>query len=220
MALLIENQTIDRVLVIDDDQSARDGYKYTIEDLGLKAILESGPINDLDAFVKTFSQKADAVLCDYHLRKHNYANFNGDKLVAACYRNRVPSILCTTYTDVNATLNRGYLRFIPAFLRTSSPDPEAVRASFAKCIREFTGDFPSSRKPWRTLIRVEEIDSDRVYLYVVIPGWNTQKKIRLYLDNFPKVIREVIQEDMRLHAQVNIGAETYEDLYFDEWEID
>lgn len=61
---------------------------------------------------------------------------------------------------------------------------------------------------WRTLIRIEKIDSE--YLYVVIPGWNPHKIVKIPLNNlsFP----------LRTHAYVNIGADDEKDLTFDKWE--
>jgi hypothetical protein len=218
--LNIQSKEISRVLIIDDDPAAREGFGYPIEDLGLLPVYELGPVNDVETFLMTFGTKADAVLCDYHLKKHDYAQFDGDILTAACFKAGIPSLLCTTFADGHDTINRQSLRFIPSFLRTHSPAPMEIVAAYESCLREMQGNFLPSRRPWRTLVRVVEMENDDGYFYVVVPGWSPSTKIKLYLTDLPVKIRDIIQLGKRLHAQVNIGADCYEDLFFDEWETE
>jgi len=57
------------------------------------------------------------------------------------------------------------------------------------------------------------------YLYVVVPGWSAIQKIRVQYDSIPTDLLSKMQNGLeRLHAKVNIGAESDEDLYFD-WEL-
>lgn len=110
---------IDRILVIDDAARAREGYAYSIEDLGITPVPEAGPITDLDHFVAGVQHRAPAVLCAYRLKSGcGYSSFNGDKIVGSCYRHGIPGLLGTQYTDITTAINRRFLRFIPAVLRT------------------------------------------------------------------------------------------------------
>ncbi len=221
MPLLIDNKTFASVSIVDDDNEARDSYEYPIEELGLTVVPQAKPLKNLQQFVEALPTRADAVLCDYHLRKKgNYANFNGDELVAACYRKRFPALLCTSYTDVDVFLMRSRRRFIPALLKPRELDPENIAKGFEQCVREFGGVFQPSRRPWRTQVRVEEVVDEREYFYVVISGWSSREKIRVSYDDVPPKIQPLIKPERRLHAHVNVGAEKHEELYFDSWEAD
>lgn len=221
MALKLGKHTVDRVLVVDDDESARQGYSYSIEDLGLKPILQSQRLQPLSHFVAAVRKRADAVFSDYRLRiGSNYAAYDGDALVAACYKRNIPAVLCTTFTDVDSLVNRRHLRYIPVLLRTNNPEPDAIAEGFRQCISEFAGNFLPTRKPWRTLVRVFDIDTTRKECHVVIPGWDMDKKILLHLESIPISLRREIQPGKRLHAQVNLGADGYSGIYFDKWEKD
>ena len=212
-------EEIDRILIIDDDEEARKGFAYSIEDLGIIPVPEAGPITCLDRFVAELPRRAQAVMCDYRLKTTGqYSSFNGDELVAACYRQRVPGLLCTQYTDVATEMNRRLLRFIPALLRTSSPEPAAIRTSLRRCQDELHGVFHPSRKAWRTLVRVDDVSRDGGYCHVIVPGWNPHQAIRIYFEAIPRHVRRKLTSGLRVHAKVNIGAESFEDVYFDEWE--
>jgi hypothetical protein len=67
---------------------------------------------------------------------------------------------------------------------------------------------------------VVDIDPKGVYFYVVIPGWNVRKNVRIDYDSFPDEMRPLVTIGKRFHARVNVGAETRKDLYFDSWEND
>ena len=119
------SHVIERILSVDDDSSAREGFGYPLEELGITPVPEPGPITDLQRFVEEVPGRAQAVLCDYRLKTDGrYSSVNGDELVAACYRRRIPGLLCTQYSDVFVEVNR---RFIPVLLTTSSPTPRGHR---------------------------------------------------------------------------------------------
>ena len=122
--MIIRGREINRVLIVDDEPEARDGYGYAVEDLGLEPVMVSDPVRGPEAFVAA-AAPTDAVICDYHLRQRSYATCDGDQLVAACYKADIPGILCTTFTDVGITIRRDCLRYIPALLKTNSPEPDA-----------------------------------------------------------------------------------------------
>jgi hypothetical protein len=115
---------------------------------------------------------------------------------------------------------RSRRRFIPALLKPDELDPDNIARGFERCIQEFDGQYQPSRKPWRTLVRVEEVEPGEDYFYVIISGWNPRKKIRVSFDDLPNDIRSLVKLEKRFHAQVNVGAENHEDLYFDSWEAD
>ena len=214
----IGGATIARVLIVDDDPNAREGFGYSIEDLGLEPVFEGGPIEDVASFLGSLPERADAILCDFNLRLHAYAKMDGDTLTAECYKAGIPGLLCTGFTDVDTMLNKRHLRYIPSLLRKSDPSPDEIAISYENCIRELRGEFHQTRKPYRTLVRVVDIDDEGRYFHVVLPGWDPKKKIRLYKKDLPLGVQQLAAPGARLHAQVNIGAQSFEMLYFDDWE--
>ncbi len=220
MAIALAGREINRVLVVDDDPAARDALSEIIADMGLTPTCEKGPLNDLREFVEAVRQKADAVFSDYRLKPRNYSVFEGDQLVAECYSRNIPAVLCTAYQNADFMLDRSLGRRIPVLLRNTNPNPDDVEAAFKMCIAELQGQVASSRRPWRTLVRVNDVDPDRGDFYVVIPGWDVRAKIRLDLDSVGQDIKCLVKPGKRFHAKVNIGAQLAEDLYFDEWETE
>jgi len=78
----------------------------------------------------------------------------------------------------------------------------------------------TSERPWRTLIRVEDIDFEQRLIYVVIPAWDTSATIPLQWQQLPAKLIELVKTGKnRFHAKVNLGAETQEALSFAGWEI-
>lgn len=215
----LSSSAIERILVVDDDAEARKGFGYSIEELEITPVLEEGPIEDLQRFVEGVPDRAQAVLCDYRLKTSGtYSSYGGDEVVAACYRRGIPGLLCTQYTDVVVEVNRQRRRFIPSLLRTSSPTPDDIRASLRACQEELAGSVHPARRPWRALVRVHDAPADEDYCHVIVPAWSADQAIRLYLEDLPERIRPRMTTGARLHAKVNIGADSFEEVFFDEWE--
>lgn len=220
MSIALAGREIKNILIVDDDPEARDAFSEIITDMGLIPICELGPLDDLEAFVKLVPKKADAVFADYRLKPRNYAVFEGDFLVANCFRHDIPAVLCTSYEAADFMLDRKLVREIPVLLRNTNPEPDDIEGALEKCISELQGHVTPSRRPWRSLVRVYDIDIDRGFFYVIVPGWDARAKIRLDLENVPGEIQELVKPGKRFHAQVNIGAKSAYELYFDEWETE
>ena len=72
----------------------------------------------------------------------------------------------------------------------------------------------------RTLVRGEYSDHERGNVGVIVSGWDPHEGVKLLLADLPKKARECKEFPARFFAKVNIGADSNEDLYFEEWEID
>ena len=212
-SLQLASKTIERVLIVDDDQSVRESFSYPIEELGLRPIDQSDPLPELSRFLEEAQHKSDAAICDHRLRvgKH-YAPFNGAELVASFYRVGFPALLCTRWDQAGVDDIRPYRPHIPVLLNPGDLDPETLREGLELCSNELAGSYHTNRKPWRTQIRVEEIDSEAGFAGVIIPAWNPTEGVRLRLSDIP-----ISPESGILYARVNLGAERQEDLYF-HWE--
>ena len=215
--LQLQGRSITRALIVDDDPEARQSYEYIIEELELDPLPLNGPLDDLPAFIETI-QPSDVLLCDYHLRLRNYAACDGDELVAECYKAKVPAVLCTTIAD--AVLRRDCLRYIPGLIKSGNPDPSQLVAGWGRCLAEMTGTFDPTRRPWRTLVRVAELDDQRQLAYVIVPPWDVRQKVPIDIASLPYEICERLAPDRRFHALVNTGADSHEDLFFESWEAE
>ena len=218
MPITIEGRKIDRVIIIDDDKELREEYGYSIEELGLTPIYEAGPLRDLDESLQEFRRKADAIVCDYHLRIKNFSQFDGDQLVASSNSANFPALLCSNFNDADIMVLRSKRRFIPTLLKLATYNPETIQRGLARCFQESDGQFDPSRKPWRTLVRVVQVEESGRYFYVVVPGWDADQKIRIYFQDVPAEMQKLIKSGQRLYAQVNTGADTTDELYFCQWE--
>lgn len=58
-------------------------------------------------------------------------------------------------------------------------------------------------RPWRTLVRVHDVEENAGYFHVIVPAWDTRKKLRLRLQDIPEEIRRRVKEGERFHAKVN-----------------
>lgn len=217
MSLNIEGRTIERVVVVDDDAEVREQYGYPFDEMGLKAIYEPGPLRSAAEMMEKFLASADALICDFHLRVRSYSPYNGDQLVALANSMHLPALLCSSYDDADITVLRSKRQFIPELLRPSTYGPDTIARGLLLCIQESAGQYAIARRPWRTLVRVVELEKPGGYFYVVVPGWNSEQKIRTYFEDVPEDVRPLIEPGRRLFAQVNIGAENSDELYFYNW---
>jgi hypothetical protein len=225
MGIVLDGHRIARVSIVDDDKYSRESYGLPLEEMDIEAIPRAGPLGDADALAASLPQESDALLCDHHLRKRNYATFNGGALVEKCYARGFPAILCTGYEKADILELRKFRRSIPVLLKPSELSPDSLLTGFDVVVRELNGTFRPERKPWRTLVRIEEVVDDPPGIetcYATIPGWRPDEVTTLRVNDLPDEVQRVIRTTgaPRLHARVNIGAETQEELFFTDWETE
>ncbi len=219
MPITINNTTITSVHIIDDDPKVRETYKWTISDSDLEPIEVEGPLHDLQSFIDELTPQTDAVICDHKLSVKDYARFNGAESIAILYHRHKPGILCTNWITAAPEEIRKHRRFIPVLIDPLELNPQTIIDGFSLCIKEFEGSFQVHRKPWKTSVRIEELDYERGYIFVVAPGWKPSEVIRLSIDSVPQEIRSEIDSEGKMHfsAEVNLGAEEQRDIYFHNW---
>ena len=212
---------IKQVAVIDDELESRESYQLAVEDMECEPILEEEPSDNADLYAKNLVTRVQAAFCDFQLMKHDYAKFNGDELASKLYALRLPVIICTEYASWKNDLHRGYRRNIPIVISYKQAEPDTIMRAYEICIQEFDGKFLDIRKPVRTLIRLDDIDEDESFTYVVVPGWSARSRVRIKSSNLPEnVLSSFKSGKKRLYAHVNLGAEADEDLFFAGWELE
>ena len=145
---MIDSVEIRRIAIIDDDAPVRDSYEPTVEDLGLQPVPENGPLGDIKTCIEVVRDKADAALCDHHLKVKAYSNFNGAELVANLYKLNFPAVLCALTETMQALMRCAlFVANIASLLDAKTLDPNSLRYGLQSCIREFRGDFRPVRAP-------------------------------------------------------------------------
>jgi hypothetical protein len=218
LPITIDDRTVQRIAIVDDEKSVRDNYEMSLDELKVEAVNEAGPLPELEKFIHDARTRADAAVCDFKLRVRNYATFDGAELVARWFDTGFPALLCTKWDRANIDDMRRFRSKIPVLIRATELDADRIVEGLTVCVRELAGRVLDSRRCYRTLVRVEDSDSTSLYVYVVVPAWNPAEVVRLLKTDIPDKVRPEVKPDARLYADVNLGAESYEDLFFRSWE--
>ncbi len=217
MTRLIEGHAIERVLIVDDQADARGAYGELVEDLNLVPVEIPGPVDENTLL--SVATERDVILCDYHLKRQEYAECDGDVLLARCVERGTPGVLCTGYSDFGLAIRRDCLRWIPSRVRSREAEPQVFLDGWAECFREIGGSVHPARRPWRTLVRVAGVHLERGYISAIVPGWSVQDAVQIQLESIPTDFQGRLRTDARFFCQVNLGAESGEELFFDGWEV-
>lgn len=229
MSAIVATPTSDihRVAIIDDDYIQAQTTGLNVEEANFEpSIIRSERRFERmeDLLVKVLETGSQAVLCDNRLTPQGYAIFNGAGFLAWLYDQKVmPSVLITTYVDMDADESiRRWRHKIPVLLdRDSAANPDVLKRGVFDSARELRGEVSLERKPHRTFIRVTNIDIEtkESLLDVIIPSWNPKRAVRFPLSLIQSELQHNVQIGTRLFAQVNIGADDPQDLYFKDFEL-
>lgn len=218
MASSIAVKSIRRMGVIDDDPYVRASYSEALEDLGFDPVEIKGPLEQVNRLFDGPLKGCDAVMTDLVLRGSGYAPYNGGDIAVEGSHRRLPVLLCTAYDNVNVKLPRSQRRHAPAIIPRAQFDESLLLSGLERCIAEYDGFFTPDRRPWRTQIEVVDIDEDRNYAWVIVMGRSADERTSIFTAELPSAIQAGLGKGRILHAKVNVGARTAEELYFDEWE--
>jgi DNA-binding LytR/AlgR family response regulator len=203
---------INRVAVCDDNSSTRDDLSSLLEIENFQPFPLNGPYNNIDQVIQQVIDNANAAICDYQIDRRNYATFNGAEVVSNLYARKVPALLITMYGKAEIDHIRLHRHRIPVILK-SDADIDEIAHGFEVCVSELNEKFSPERKPWQTLVRIEEIDTDRNLVDSIIPAWNSKTIVRFPLALIPHALIKYVQPGERFYAQVNTGTENYDDLF-------
>lgn len=219
MSLQFNGTVISRVGVVDDVADLRSTLAAELSLIDLVPDVYVGPFSTLSNLVETVMNQDTAVVCD-HQFSNNYAPETGAKAVAAWYQKGFPALLTTAYEQPKILEIRRYLPFIPVLLDTSKMEPDLIIRGFEICVNEFKGNFASFRKPWQSLVRIVNVEGEAgsSIIDVIVPSWNSLKIIQLPAEIFPVELHKHLIAGERFFAQVNIGAESHNELYFTDFE--
>lgn len=204
-----------KIAIVDDNENMRETLRDELEYAEIEAEPLAGPFPTLGDLVSTVTGRANAAVCDHHLIA-NYASCDGAEAVASLYKHRLPAVLVTTYGIANLHEIRLYRRQIPVLLTPDEANPDSLMRGWEVCRREFNGEYVPSRRPWQTMVQIEDVDGDTVY--AILPSWNSNEVIKLPKEMINQNLHEHVNPGERFFAQVNKGAERQSELYFEEFE--
>lgn len=227
MLLTEERYNIDTLLlsVVDDNQANRLTMTSELEYLGMTVRPLEGPFLSEDAAFAAVYSQSKAVICDHHLSQQDYASFSGAQLVARCYREKFPAVLVTRYSSDVIEEIRPFRHLIPALLtpKDLTDSLDNLHRVLTTCMKEvFLGQFDSTRRPWQTLLRVEDVDQDSESVFFILPAWDApdgDNAIKIPLSMIPNELHQYVIPEARFFAKVNIGAERHEDIYIKDFEF-
>lgn len=221
MLLMINNKPIKRVAIVNDNNAAREEMAQNLFEAGLEPIIQNARLSSIDECITNVTSKAEAAILEHHLNKGHYANFMGAEAVAQLYRQQFPSLLVTAWAEADRDNIHPFRRHIPVLIRSNQAEPETIMGGFEQCINEFKNSYSTERKPWRTLVRIEEVHRylEKPMVYAIVPAWNPRQVVKFPLSLFPINLQPTVEPVARFLSKVNIGATHYDDLYFTDFSI-
>ena len=219
-----------RVAVVDDIVEQAE----TIAGIAQEARLVPSIISETDGVFQytkdllEFVQKSDcaAVICDHRLSQRGFASFTGAEFVARLYDRGVPAVLLSTFSaidgDISIKLHRAR---IPSLIPRNDLDPRKIIFGLQLSEGELAGNIAPERRPWRTLVRIENIsrEGETPVAEAIIHTWKPDLAIRYPLDLIQDPsIRQFLMNNaswpVRLFAEVNVGCDDANDLFLRSFE--
>lgn len=222
-----------RVAIVDDVPSQAEIARGIAEEAGLipEVITQSdGPFSEpmqlLDLIVRA---DCAAAICDHRLYRTGFASFNGAEFAATLYAKRIPTVLLSTFSGQDHDRSiRLYRSKIPSLIAREDLHPDRVKDGLLECERELAGQVSDHRRLYRTLVRVEDVSSDRGTEMVdaIIHTWNPDRAVSfpLALVEDKKLIEMLrnwsptSKRLPRMFALVNIGCHDESELILQSFE--
>ena len=208
-----------RVAVVDDNPEDAATLAICVEDCELEPV-QVTEFSNLADLIEEVRRGSDAAICDHRFTEWPNARFSGAEAVARLFDLGVPAVLVTQFTLDADTSIRQWRRKIPVVLPREQITPEAIQDGFIQCQEEWKHRPLPSRIPRRAIVRVVGMTSDTgmPVLDALVPQWRPKEAVRLPVALLGDIADDV-HEGMRLIADVNIGALSADDLFFDNFEL-
>jgi hypothetical protein len=215
-----QNLNISRVAVLDDDQEQAEITSLCLEAAGFEPLIVKAaePFTTHEQLTAVLTDSGvQAAICDHRLTLRRFSTFNGASHVAYEYDRGFPSILVTQYVDIDRDVSiREYRQKIPVLLSRDLADPENIIIGLQVTVDELNGKVPPERIPHRTIIRITEIgdEANQQVVDAIVTSWNPYRAVRFPLKLIPNELHSMVAPGARFVANVNIGTEKQEGLFF------
>lgn len=205
-----------RVAVIDDERLSRDSTMLMVSQAKLTPVALDPTFSRVDDLVDAVMNSADGAIIDHRLQLGALIPFFGAEVVAALVRRGKPAILTTQYFDQDFDVSiRQFRDAIPVVIPYDDVDAAGILEAFTSIYKELTGEIPESRKPRRALVHLKamRMEAGMQVFDVIVPAWNPKRSVSFPADLLLLDVGEA-QVGAWLEADVNIGSERPEDLFF------
>lgn len=214
---------LSRIAVVDDNNDVAQNIAEELRIDKLVPLIQHGPYREIEQLLNSVRRdEAQALVCDHRLNSGSYANFYGAEVVASLYKEGFPCVLMTSYSrsDFDPEIRR-YRRFIPSLLGGSEVTATTIQSGLEDCIKEFEGVYRIGRKPLRTIVRIDTIETQgkMEYVYAVVPAWDPSTIVGFPYNLLSNEIKSHLKKGTRLFAEVNIDAREADELFFDKFEL-
>ena len=220
-----------RIAVIDDEPRQAETAAGIAEEAGLyPVVITEGdgifamPHELLDALRLA---NCTAAICDHRLSQTQFAQFDGAEFMSALFREKIPGVLLSTFAAIDGdTSIRLHRAEIPYIIRRNDLMPGEIVRGLERCMAEFTGEPAPERIARRTLVRVVDVAVDGAGAAVdaIVHTWNPDIAVRfpLAVVDDPEIQRALSDWrgiGLRLFAEVNVGCENADELFFKSFEF-
>lgn len=205
----------DRVAVIDDEPDGRDTIIDLLGEHHFEPVAILGPFgSDLDRLIAEVD-RADPgfVICDHRLTAKQYATFTGLQVVERLIENKRPAMLITTFKEPDLIALRAARPRVPVIKGRDGFNYEEV-SHLREIVRLEIAEQPvASRKPHRVVLRVADVRLNDID--IVVPSWNREHAFILPKAQLAGTVRGAVRKGDYLLGDVNIGATSEDEIYFD-----
>ena len=217
------------VAIIDDDPDAACITRMAVEDADQEAFLvdtdaelQAAPSErGIQLMFERIRDKASVVVCDHRLRLGGFAMFEGAEFVAHAINNDLPAILISQFIDQDYDVSIRYWRaHLPSVISRDNFRAQTFSQALELCQSELSGIYTPERRKHRVLVRVADIRTkgDQPVVDAIVPSWSTSTAVRFPLSIVPFDLRQNLKTGDRIIANVNVGADRAEDLFFSDIE--
>jgi hypothetical protein len=218
------------IAIVDDDPKAAQVTKMTVEDADLDALLvdrdpslqEITKEEGIERVAARIVGCAEAAVCDHRLRPGGFAPFDGAELVAHLIGMDFPAILISQFVDQDYDVSiRHWRAMLPSVLSRDEFEVDTFKDALDVCRKEISGIFTPQRRRHRVLVRVVDIqnEANQQVVDAIVPAWSRKTAVRFPFAIVPEQLQQSLVINGLLIAQVNLGADRPQDLFFDKFEI-
>ena len=219
------------VAVIDDVRGYAEIAAGIAEEAGLHPIIISegdgafATPSDLLSYFR--STGGTAAICDHRLELTQFAQFSGAEFVARLFRESIPGVLVSTFAAIDDdTSIRLHRASIPYIISRDRLVPDEIMRGLQRCAAELDGDIPRERVARRTLVRVVNVATagNTPVVDAIVHTWNPELAVRFPMQvienaEIRRVLERGLDTELRLFAQVNVGCENHDEIFFKAFEF-
>lgn len=220
-----------RVAVIDDVRGQAETAAGIAEEAGLVPVIISEGDGVFrtpqDLLARLHYEKGTAAICDHRLSHTQFAHFTGAEFVATLFQQKIPGLLLSTFAAIDGdTTIRLHRANIPYIVSRDNFVPDEILRGLRRCAEELDGNTPPERVSRRTLVRIVDVLNEGTTPVVdaIVHTWNPNQAIRFPLDtiedqNIRHVLEQGLDTELRLFAQVNVGCQDDNGIFFKGFEF-